>query len=357
LKTGVFAVEKLRFSNRDQYSCKPSSWPGWVIGGRNGAFMNRIQVGNAPCSWGTLEFAGLAQQPIGYAQMLDELAATGYTGTELGDWGFLPTDPAQLSLELATRRLTLTGAYVGVRLEDPAAHGAGEATVLRTARLLAAAADQNSQPVRPFLVLAAENGTNPQRTQNAGRITPALGLSEAGWQSFAAGANRLAAAVREHTGLRTVFHPHCAGWVETPAEIDRLLALTDPALLGMVFDTGHYAFGAGGCETIGAALQRFGERIWYVHFKDCHPGVLAAAKAHNWNYFEAVRQGVFCELGQGCVDFPAVLAWLREVGYTGFVTVEQDVLPGMGTPQASAARNRAYLRAIGLRDSVEEQTA
>lgn len=310
--------------------------------------MSSIQVGNAPCSWGTLEFEGLAQQPITYIQMLDELAETDYTGTELGDWEFMPTDPTELSSILTTRNLTLTGAYVGVRLEDPAHHDNGEATVLRTARLLAAVAGQTGQAVRPFLVLAGDNGSDPLRTQQAGRITPEMGLSVEQWRVFADGANRIAAAVRDQTGLRTVFHPHCAGWVETPVEIARFLDLTDPALLGIVFDTGHYAYGAGGCATIGTALERFADRIWYVHFKDCHPGVLATAHQHGWDYFEAVRNGVFCELGQGCVDFPAVLAWLHEDKYEGFITVEQDVLPGMGTPKESAARNRTYLRSIGL---------
>jgi inosose dehydratase len=295
-----------------------------------------------------LEFEGLAQQPIRYTQMLDELAATGYTGTELGDWGFLPTDLTQLTLELTTRKLDLTGAYVGVGLEDAARHAEGQANVLRTARLLATVADRLGQTVRPFLVLAAENGVDPMRTQNAGRITPEMGLDAASWQTFAQGANQIADAVYQETGLHTVFHPHCAGWVETPAEIARLLDLTDPHLLGMVFDTGHYAYGAGGCETMLEALVRFAPRIWYVHFKDCHSAIAQQARAEQWDYFAAVRNGLYCELGQGCVDFPAILAWLREAGYAGYITVEQDVLPGMGSPRESAARNRAYLRAIGL---------
>ena len=63
-------------------------------------------------------------------------------------------------------------------------------------------------------------------------------------------------------------------------------------------------------------------------------------------YFEALRHGVFCELGQGCVDFAAVLRWLKETGYQGYTLVEQDVLPGMGNPKDSARRNREYLRSI-----------
>jgi inosose dehydratase len=76
--------------------------------------------------------------------------------------------------------------------------------------------------------------------------------------------------------------------------------------------------------------------------------VLERAAAGNWDYFEAVRQGVFCELGKGCVDFPAVAIWLRRREYSGYVTVEQDVLPGMGTPKESAQRNRDYLLSIAL---------
>ena len=86
----------------------------------------------------------------------------------------------------------------------------------------------------------------------------------------------------------------------------------------------------------------------HMHFKDCHPRIAAQARAEGWDYFEAVRRGVFCELGQGAVDFAAVAAWLRARGYRGWIVVEQDVLPGMGAPKASAARNRAYLRTIGL---------
>jgi inosose dehydratase len=307
-----------------------------------------IKVGNAPCSWGTLEFEGLAGERIDYGQMLDELVATGYTGTELGDWGFMPTDPATLAGELTRRKIVMLGAFVEVRLEDRADHAPGVERVLRTARLLAeVAAPEGPQP---FVVLALKNGADPIRTQNAGRVGPELGLSEAAWQVLAEGANRIARAVRAETGLGTVFHHHCAGYVETPDEIARLLELTDPELLGLVFDTGHFAFGAGpgGCEQVLAGLERFAGRVWYVHFKDCQPGVAGQSRAEGWPYFKALEQGVFCELGQGCVDFPAVLAWLDRADYAGYIVVEQDVLPGMGAPKASAQRNRDYLASIGL---------
>jgi inosose dehydratase len=307
-----------------------------------------IYVGNAPCSWGTLEFGSTQDDRTGYRSMLDELTESGYVGSELGDWGFMPTDPEALVGAFRQRELTLTGAFVGVKLQDPDAHTPGAETAVKTARLLAQTADRLGGDVRPFLVLAADNGSDPVRTQNAGRIGPGMSMSDDEWAIFASGAEAVARAVRDESGLRTVFHAHCAGFIETPDEIDRLMALTDPSLLGLVFDTGHFAFGAGGCDDILPALDRLAERIEYIHFKDFHPAVGQRVQAEGMDYFQAVGAGVFCELGQGCVDVPAVLAWLRARAYSGFITVEQDVLPGMGAPKESAARNRAYLRSIGL---------
>jgi inosose dehydratase len=297
------------------------------------------RVANAPCSWGVLEF-DLEGEAVGYEQVLDEIAETGYSGTELGDWGFMPTDPDKLRAELSQRRLALLAAFVPVALANPDVHADGEAVAVRTAGLLRDAAGEAC-----FIVLADDNGSVEVRRRNAGRITPEMGLADDQWQVFAAGANRIARAVKRETGLRTVFHHHCAGYVETPAEVDKLMGLTDPALIGLCLDTGHYMFGGG--DPL-AALRRYKERIWHVHFKDFAPAVAQQARAENWDYFGAVRHGVFCELGTGAVDFPAVRDMLVEQAYQGWIVVEQDVLPSMGSPKASARRNREYLRSIGL---------
>jgi inosose dehydratase len=298
-----------------------------------------IKVANAPCSWGVLEF-DLEGEAAGYAQVLDEIQITGYTGTELGDWGFMPTDPPALIDELEKRHLELLAAFVPVALSQTEAHAEGAQAAVRTAKLLAAVSGE-----APFIVLADDNGKDPTRTAHAGRIQPVHGLTEEAWRTFSQGAERVARAVRDQTGLRTVFHHHCAGFVETPAEVGKLLSLTDPALLGLCFDTGHYRFGGG--DPV-AGLRRFSDRIWHVHFKDCHPDVAARARAKGWDYFEAVANGIFSELGTGAVDFPAVKAELEKQGYDGWIVVEQDVLPGMGSPKDSAHRNRTFLQSIGL---------
>jgi inosose dehydratase len=176
-------------------------------------------------------------------------------------------------------------------------------------------------------------------------VTPELGLSEPQWDAAAKGVERIARAVREETGLRTVFHHHCAGFVETPEEIDALLARTNPSLLGLCLDSGHATYGGGSPIDL---LNRHRERIWHVHFKDCEPNVAARARAEAWDYQTALRHGVFCELGRGSVDFPALLHTLERTNYEGWIVVEQDVLPGMGAPVDSARRNRQYLAGIGI---------
>lgn len=300
-----------------------------------------FRVGNAPCSWGTLEFGQSKGEQVPFDRMLDELVETGYTGTELGDWGYMPTNPARLKSELEMRGVVMLGAFVPVPLKFAARHEDGIRNVLKVARLLGAV---RSDPP-PFVVLADANGTVENRTRNAGRVTPELSLSPAEWGIFAEGANKVGRTVLAETGLRTVFHHHCAGYVETPEEIARFLELTDPAAIGLVFDTGHFAYGAGDCDVI-RGMERFKDRIQYIHLKDCHSEIARQARTREWNYFEALRHGVFCELGKGGVDFAAVLRWLKLRSYAGYALVEQDVLPGMGTPKESARRNREYLRSI-----------
>ena len=298
-----------------------------------------ISIANAPCSWGVLEFELEGKAPA-YDQVLDEIKETGYDGSELGDWGFMPSQPARLRSELEKRGLKMVGAFVPVLLKDEKKHKAGVETAVRTASLMKDAGYRDA-----FIVLADENGTIPVRTKNAGRITRELALTEKEWKIFCDGAERVARQVKKETGLRTVFHHHCGGYIETPDEVEILMNSTDPDLLGLVLDAGHYKFGGG--DPI-LALKKYGRRIWHVHFKDCDDRIAALARQNTWDYFESVRHGVFCELGKGSVDFPAIVQQLQRTMYEGWIVVEQDVLPGMGNPKVCARRNREYIKSLGL---------
>lgn len=296
-----------------------------------------IRIANAPVSWGIYEFEGVAQK-FTYEQVLDEIVEAGYTGIELGPWGFLPTDPDKLRSELDKRNLRLLSSFVPVKLVDRAAHEAGERHALQVGRLLAALG-------APFIVLADDNGSVPELVAQAGQRSGSK-LTAAEWDVFAEGVNRIARKIHGELGLKIVFHHHCAGYVETPEEVRQLLARADHELVGLCLDTGHWHYAGGDAVQ---CIREYGERVRYLHLKDCSAEIAARCRREKLDYFQATAAGVFCELGDGEVDFPMVIAEMNKLGYDGWAIVEQDVLTDdLQAPKRSATRNREYLRRLGL---------
>ena len=296
-----------------------------------------IQLANAPVSWGIYEFKDL-EPKYPYSRVLDEIVETGYTGLELGPWGYLPTDPEVLRGELDKRSLRLLSSYVPVKLIDASQHEAGEQHALQVGRLLAALG-------APYIVLADDAGTVPALVAQAGRRT-GTHLTSVEWDTVSAGVNRIARRVNDELGLKVVFHHHCAGYVETPYEVEQLLLRADPELVGLCLDTGHWHYAGGDAV---ACIQQYGERVRYLHLKDCSAEIAQRCREQQLDYFAAVNEGVFCELGQGEVDFPAVIAEMEKIGYDGWAIVEQDILTDdLDAPKRSAKHNREYLKSIGL---------
>jgi len=296
-----------------------------------------IHVANAPVSWGIFEFEGMAQKYT-YQQVLDQIVEAGYTGTELGPWNFLPTDPDKLREELDKRGLKMLSAFVPIRFADPSKLEEGEQVVLRTGALLNALGAK-------IIVLSDDNLSVPNRAARAGRIRPEDSLDAEGWKTFTNGVNRAAQKLMDNYGMAMAFHHHCGGYIETPQEIERLMDMTKPELVGLCLDTGHYEFGGGNSVE---AVKQYGLRINHLHFKECDPQVLARVRREGLSYTQAIEAGIFPELGKGSVDFKAIVDGMNALGFEGYAVVEQDILPGLGSPLESARRNRAYLRKIGL---------
>jgi len=298
--------------------------------------MSIIRVGNAPVSWGVYE-ADRPNPPFG--RILDEIAGSGYEGTELGPYGYLPTEAAALERELKARRLALGSSFVALPLEDASRRAASVAHVLRVGRLLA------TQGVGEVILADDED---PARARIAGRVPDGggAGWSDAQWREAAATIRAVAEALRDELDMRVVVHHHAGTFVETPGEIDRLLSTTDADLVGLLLDTGHCVYGGG--EPLDV-LKRHGARVRYVHLKDARDSELRHVRTRDVSMAEAWKRGVFCPLGEGVVDFPRVVEWLRAHGYSGWLIVEQDVVPDAKgrlepDPSDSARKSRAYLR-------------
>jgi inosose dehydratase len=297
-----------------------------------------IRVGNAPVSWAVYD-AGRPNPP--FAKVLDEIARAGYQGTELGPYGYLPTDENELRRELRSRNLGLGSSFVPLPLEDAARRRGSVEIALRVARLLA------TQGV-PELILADDE--DPERQRIAGRVGAGAGWSDAQWREAALSVNAVAQALRDELGMRVVMHHHAGTFVETPEEIERLLRETDATSVGLLLDTGHAVYG--GADPV-EILKRHGKRVRYVHMKDARGDEIARVRTSQVSMREAWTRGVFCPLGDGVVDFANVVEQLRSNAYAGWLIVEQDVVPDpqgrlVPEPFASAQRSRAYLQRLGL---------
>ncbi len=294
-----------------------------------------IKVGNAPVSWGVMEVADWGEQ-IPYGNVLDEIAKAGYAGTELGPYGYFPTEPNELAAELSARGLELVASFVPVPLAHPERHDAGYQEAMKVANLLA-------QTGARLIVLADE--MSKARMAVSGRVDETRdGMNQQQWEGAAQILGSIAESCRE-LGLSAVFHHHAGTFVETPKEIARLCDSIDADLLGLCLDTGHYLFGGGNPVE---AVRLYGPRIRHLHLKDVQLPILESARRDGIGFLEAVRRGVFCELGDGAVELNKVIQAMAAGGYSEWAIVEQDVDTRNEDvkPFESALRSRQYVRNI-----------
>jgi inosose dehydratase len=292
-------------------------------------------VANAPCSYGAFEITvGVLPDVPEAESVLSAIASAGYEGTELGPPGYLG-DRLTLRTSLEGHGLALVGGYIPIRFSEPEHWTEDLAVMDATLDLFAAADGTEAKPV-------LADGGSAERIRFPGRAAadPSIGLDEAGWARLAEGVAQACDLARTR-GFEPTFHHHTATFVEAPWEIERVLELTD---VGLLLDTGHLRLGGGDPTT---ALRDWGSRINHIHIKDVHDEVLAGVIADAADMPEAWRRGVFCELGTGDVDLDSFFAELSRSDYSGWLVVEQDMVPqspqDAADAEASQVRNRAWL--------------
>jgi inosose dehydratase len=294
-----------------------------------------VRIGNAPCSWG-VEFAADPRNPP-WRTVLAECSEAGYSGIELGPIGFMPEDPVLLGEGLERHGLALIGGVVFRAFHDPAAWAEVMDASVRTCKALVAHGAQH-------LVLI--DSISPRRAPTAGRAAEAERMGAAEWVAFR---HRIATVARmgtEEYGLSVGIHAHAAGFIDFEPELERLLGEVDESILKICFDTGHHAYA--GYDPV-AFMRRHIRRISYMHFKEIDPVVKARVVADRTGFYEVCGQGIFCNLGKGDVDFPAVRQILLEASFQGWCTVEQDCDPTLDVrPRDDARANRDYLQSIGF---------
>jgi inosose dehydratase len=291
---------------------------------------------SAPDSWGVLDYPGPSWEQS-YEKMLDEMVTAGYTGTELGPYGFFPTTPEVLRPQLANRGLRLLGSFVPVRMGDP---DAGSAVIDRIKKVGSLLAVLHA----PFLVMADDQSDGRNRFSGRANDPDCPRLTSEQWKhvgTLVADAERVA----NDFGLDLVFHPHVATHVETPEECERFFDATSHTNVGLCVDTGHCYYGQGDPVT---EAKKYARKLRFIHIKDCDSKVLDQARSNKWTFEEAIEHKVFTIIGQGDLDFPSFFRTLVQIGYSGWSVVEQDVKFGDTSiaPAQSVADSLRYLRGV-----------
>jgi inosose dehydratase len=296
--------------------------------------LSKLRLGTAPDSWGVW-FADDPHQ-VTWDVYLDEIARVGYAFTELGPQGFMPRDPAQLKDELAARDLQVCGGTVfaglhkGVEALERAKREFGQ-----EAKLLAAVGAE-------YLVHLPEQYTD----QHTGRSTQGSDIEPDQWKNLVTGTDELARYLYESYGVKLVFHPHADTHVDTQPRIERFLQDTDSDLVNLCLDTGHVAYCEGDNVDI---VQKFPERITYVHLKSVDAGVRAQVLALGLPMSEAVQLGVMCEPWDGEPHMPTFLDAVAGLDRDIYTVIEQDLYPVTpDVPLPIGARTAGYYAGCGL---------
>jgi inosose dehydratase len=289
-----------------------------------------VKIGINPISWSNDDLPSLGGEiPLEVA--LAEGRAIGYQGFELGNK--FPRQSAALRNVLSQHGLELvSGWYSG--------------------RLARRSAEEEIRAVAPHLELLADNGA---KVMVYGEVADSIqGASSPLYkrprffrrEQWLAYADKVTALAR-HTltrGVRLAYHHHMGAYVETPADVDRLMELVGDEV-GLLFDSGHITF-AGARESAAAVLAKHVKRVCHVHCKDVRPQVIRMARNRNWSFLEAVINGAFTVPGDGAVDFKTLLKLLHDNAYRGWLVVEAEQDPVVAPSYEYADRGYRHLREL-----------
>ena len=292
-----------------------------------------VRIAASPDSWGVWFPDDDLQTP--WRRFLDEAVEAGFEWTELGPYGYLPTDLSMLRPALESRNLKLCGAFAMEHLDDPSLRPEVDRQVNGAGEILAALG-------AGFLVLIDGTYTD----QATGEPTAPRELSSDAWKLLIDTVHDLSDAIRGKFGLQLVFHPHAETHVEYEDQIETFLEQTDPDRVSLCLDIGHHAYRGGDPVDF---IRRHHDRVGYMHLKSVDANIRRRVESEGIVFAKAVGMDIFCEPSEGAIDFRAFRDVLEEVDYDGWAVVEQDMYPApFDKPLPIARRTRAYLREIGI---------
>ena len=304
-----------------------------------------ITITCAPCCWGVDDVKNPHLPP--WETVLDQAAQAGFGGLELGPYGYMPLDAARVGQALAARGLSLVAGTIFDDLVSPANRDNLLRQTDEICALVTALPKPASHPGQRFPApyLTVMDRGHDERDYAAGHSGRAPCLDRAAWAGMIDNIRAIAVRAGEY-GVRAVIHPHAGGYIEFADELEQLAHDLPADLAGLCLDTGHMAYsGMDPAET----LRAYWDRVDYIHFKDIDPAVYDQVMAEHIRFFDACARGVMCPIGRGNIDYPAIRRLLSELGYGGFITIEQERDPrNTGSILDDLAASRRFLRDSGF---------
>ena len=288
-----------------------------------------VKLGIAPIAWTNDDLPELGGENT-FQQCVSEMALAGFTGSEVGNK--YPKDPAVLKPMLQLRGIEICNAWFSTFLISRPY----EETEVEFEKHVAFLAAMGAK-----VVGVSEQSYSTQGIQTQPVFEGKYEMNDREWDALCQGLNRLGKLSLEKYGVSLTFHHHMGTVVQTAAETDRLMEGTDPALVSLLFDSGHFAYCG---EDPVAMVQKHCSRIKHVHLKDIRPDVVARVREERMSFLEGVRQGAFTIPGDGCVEFDPIFRVLAESGYEGYMVVEAEQDPAKANPLEYAIRARKFIR-------------
>ncbi|GKV65860.1 MULTISPECIES: myo-inosose-2 dehydratase [unclassified Sporosarcina] len=269
-----------------------------------------------------------------YDQVMEEISSLGVKGTEVSRK--FPKDPNELKKALNKYGLSLTTQWKSVFFTDPSRQKE-ELDAYR----------KHVQFLKLFdckVVSTAEIGgsmlnQDPTRKQDETFVEH---LKEDQWNYLAEGLNKAGEICQEY-GMDLVYHHHAGTVVEQPSEIDKLMEMTDPALVSLLYDTGHALYGTNDPVEL---LQKYYDRVKYIHLKDIRKDVLEKALSEKYSLRKSLRSGLFTVPGDGCIDFTSIIKIMMEHNYNRWALIEGEQDPLEHNPYDYAENSIHYLQQI-----------
>lgn len=290
----------------------------------------QVRLGIAPIGWTNDDMPDLGKENT-FEQCVSEMALAGFAGTEIGNK--YPRDPAALKHALDLRGLKVANAWFSAFLTTGSYEDTEQAFVKQCDFLKA---------VDASFIGVSEQGYGIQGQMDTSIFDAKHVMNADEWKRLTAGLDRLGA-IAGDKGLGLVFHHHMGTVVQTGEETDRLMENTNPDGVGLLFDSGHFAYCG---EDPAALLARHVSRVRHVHLKDIRTRIVDQVKREKLSFLQGVRLGTFTVPGDGDLDFAPLFTILSQAGYRGWMLVEAEQDPALANPFEYALKARKYIRGL-----------